>query len=79
LFYTFLLNPPPPYQFPLLNLRFLIFGSTPFDWLPSVTLSSFDGNIFFDLSPIFQKNDYGVKQGLGVQVRSLATLRTLLD
>jgi hypothetical protein len=44
-----------PCQFtPLLNLRYVIFGLTPFGWLCSVSrLLISKGNIIFDLRPLF--------------------------
>ena len=48
------------------NLRSCIFGLTPSEWLHSATLIPFFMDSSFDLLPLSQERNLGVKQGLGV-------------
>jgi hypothetical protein len=69
---------------PVLNLRPLIFGLTPFGWLRSITLTptyvmiSYGSVIFdlriFDVRPPLLIHKYGVRQGLGVVYEVLACM-----
>jgi len=47
----------------------------PFDWLHSITLTPTysiisHGNKIFDLHPLFQEHNKGIKQGLGVHTHT---------